>query len=109
MHTLCLLDIKVKEISEENLMKGLDVYDPPRYMTVSEALDQLLECEASKEEGILNEETLCVGLARVGHETQIIRAGPLREVKEKDFGAPLHSLVIAGNTHIMEKEVLEMY
>ncbi|MEE6524917.1 hypothetical protein FKM82_024664 [Ascaphus truei] len=43
MHTLCLLDIKVKEQSIENLMKGRKVYEPPRYMTVSQAAKQLVE------------------------------------------------------------------
>ena len=32
-HTLCLLDIKVKEQTVENLMRGNGVYEPPRFMT----------------------------------------------------------------------------
>ncbi|XP_062437759.1 diphthine methyl ester synthase isoform X1 [Rhea pennata] len=42
MHTLCLLDIKVKEQSLENLMKGRKIYEPPRYMSVNQAAEQLL-------------------------------------------------------------------
>ena len=30
LHTLCLLDIKVKEQSDENLAKGKKIYEPPR-------------------------------------------------------------------------------
>mmetsp|Transcript_36663 Transcript_36663/g.35446 ORF Transcript_36663/g.35446 Transcript_36663/m.35446 type:complete len:153 (+) Transcript_36663:120-578(+) len=33
LHTLVLLDIKVKEQSEENLLKGKKEYMPPRYMS----------------------------------------------------------------------------
>ncbi|XP_029473922.1 diphthine methyl ester synthase isoform X2 [Rhinatrema bivittatum] len=43
MHTLCLLDIKVKEQSLENLMKGKKIYEPPQYMSVNRAAEQLLE------------------------------------------------------------------
>ncbi|XP_049736202.1 diphthine methyl ester synthase isoform X3 [Elephas maximus indicus] len=43
MHTLCLLDIKVKEQSLENLIKGRKIYEPPQYMSVNQAAQQLLE------------------------------------------------------------------
>jgi diphthine synthase len=33
LHTLLLLDIKVKEISEENLARGKKIYEPPRFMS----------------------------------------------------------------------------
>ena len=36
------LDIKVKEQTIENMMKGNKIYEPPRYMTVAEAAQQLL-------------------------------------------------------------------
>ncbi|XP_039204410.1 diphthine methyl ester synthase isoform X3 [Crotalus tigris] len=42
MHTLCLLDIKVKEQSVENLMRGKKIFEPPRYMSVNQAAEQLL-------------------------------------------------------------------
>jgi len=38
-HTLVLLDIRVREISFENLSKGKEIYDPPRFMTINEAID----------------------------------------------------------------------
>lgn len=42
MHTLCLLDIKVKEPDFEQLAKGRVHYLPPRFMTVSTMLLRLL-------------------------------------------------------------------
>lgn len=42
-HTLCLLDIKVKEQSIENLARGRKIYEPPRFMSVNTALEQILE------------------------------------------------------------------
>jgi diphthine synthase len=32
LHTLVLLDIRVKEISNENIAKGKKVYEDPRFM-----------------------------------------------------------------------------
>jgi diphthine synthase len=33
-----LLDIKVKEVSEENLARGREIFEPPRFMTASQAV-----------------------------------------------------------------------
>lgn len=112
MHTLCLLDIKVKEPDFQAMMKGRTEYLPPRYMDVSTASSQLIEAEETlKKHAYDPNKTLCVGLARMGHpETQIIRAGTLAELREcKDFGGPLHSLIICGHLHDLELEVLKEY
>lgn len=106
LHTLCLLDIKVKEISDENLAKGKMVYDPPRFMTVNTALEQFLEVEANKGGGILTEDTRVVAIARVGMENQVIATGTIKELLPLDFGPPLHSLVVVGETHFLEEETL---
>jgi len=39
LHTLCLLDIKVKEPTLESLARGKPVYMPPRYMTIDTACE----------------------------------------------------------------------
>ncbi|CAH9094202.1 unnamed protein product, partial [Cuscuta europaea] len=38
LHTLCLLDIRVKEPSLESLARGKKIYEPPRYMTINTAI-----------------------------------------------------------------------
>jgi len=43
MHTLCLLDIKVKEPDFEAMARGRTVFLPPRYMSVNTAAEQLIE------------------------------------------------------------------
>merc|ERR1712061_217543 len=65
LHTLCLLDIKVKEQTVENLMRGRKVYEPPRFMTVAQALEQLREVEQDKKEGVASDDSLVMGLARL--------------------------------------------
>ncbi|XP_047278471.1 diphthine methyl ester synthase isoform X5 [Homo sapiens] len=114
MHTLCLLDIKVKEQSLENLIKGRKIYEPPRYMSVNQAAQQLLEIVQNQrirgEEPAVTEETLCVGLARVGADDQKIAAGTLRQMCTVDLGEPLHSLIITGGSiHPMEMEMLSLF
>uniref|UniRef100_A0A182THH9 diphthine methyl ester synthase n=1 Tax=Anopheles melas TaxID=34690 RepID=A0A182THH9_9DIPT len=122
LHTLCLLDIKVKEQTLESLMKKKREYMPPRFMSVSEAADQLLQIVAKKsheEAGVqpdqqkengLRENTLIVGLARVGHDTQQILACSLSEMRNVDLGPPLHSLIIPnGQLHPLEMEFLQQF
>lgn len=116
LHTLCLLDIKVKEKSVENLIKGRDIYEPPRFMTAAEAASQLIEIlELRKADGVppselaYSEDSPCIGLARVGMETQCIKCCSLKEMSTYDLGSPLHSLVIPGKLHPMEIEMLRLF
>lgn len=114
MHTLCLLDIKVKEPTPESLMRKRKEYMPPRFMSCAEAAQQLLSIVDKKDSlernTILNEHSLCIGVARVGHDTQQIHVCPLREMARVDLGGPLHSLVIpAKEMHPLEVEYLQQY
>lgn len=58
---------------------------------------------------VYDENTKCVGLARVGSKTQKIVYGTMNELLNIDFGEPLHSFVIPGHTHFIEEDVLKMY
>ncbi|KAI0919221.1 diphthine synthase, variant 2 [Taiwanofungus camphoratus] len=115
MHTLVLLDIKVKEQSEENLARGRKIYEPPRYMSIPRAVSQLAEVEETRQTGILKPDTtLAIALSRVGGgEQERIVCGTLSELlSEPDevFGDPLHSLVIVGKRlHHLEVEYAEAY
>ncbi|XP_031283120.1 probable diphthine methyl ester synthase isoform X1 [Pistacia vera] len=109
LHTLCLLDIRVKEPSFESLCRGKKQYEPPRFMTINTAIEQLLEVEQIRGESAFNEDTDCVGFARLGSEDQMIVAGTMRQLQKVDFGEPLHCLVIVGKTHPVEEEMLDFY
>nr|XP_034314046.1 diphthine methyl ester synthase-like [Crassostrea gigas] len=111
MHTLCLLDIKMKEQTIENLMKGRKIFEPPRFMTVKQASEQLLEIvENKRQEGdnslAFTEDTVCVGLSRVGSDAQRIVSATLQEMTQIDLGEPLHSLIIPGEMHSLERDML---
>lgn len=53
LHTLCLLDIKVKEPTMESLARGKPKYMPPRYMRTDCAAEQLLESALESEKATL--------------------------------------------------------
>jgi len=115
LHTLILLDIKVAEPSKEDLKSGkLDGIashsaQPPRFMTVKRGVEQLLEIESIRGEGIIKENTLLVGVARLGSDTAAIKVGTAKDLIEFDFGAPMHSLIVPGDLHFLEEEVLALY
>lgn len=91
LHTLFLLDLKLEQ--------GLA-------MTVGEAARLLLEMEQRIGEGVLNDNTLGVGLARIGTSNARVLAATLSELASVDLGPPPHSLVIPGKLHPLEAEAL---
>ncbi|VDL60240.1 unnamed protein product [Hymenolepis diminuta] len=97
LHTLCLLDIRMKEKTVEALLHDRDIYEPPRFMVCPEAGYQILETarrirqrvseydESELEElrerepeAYLDPDCLVVCLARVGTPTQSIVVTTLR-------------------------------
>merc|ERR1712098_555940 len=108
LHTLCLLDIKVKEQSDENLARGRKIYEPPRFMSCAVACEQLLE-SLDEREISLTPDSPVVCLARVGAGDQSIVTTSLGSAASLDMGAPLHSLVIPGHCHPLEQEALNMW
>jgi len=93
------------EVYKENKKLGLHTLyfldiDGNKYMTISEALEILEKCGLKKDEKV-------VGVARLGSEDQILKYGSVKELKEFDFGKPLHILIIPGKLHEKEKEFLE--
>lgn len=110
LHTLCLLDIKVKEPDYDKVCKGLGMsYLPPRYMTCKMCIEQLLEVEAKYKEGVCLEDSMCVGMARIGRVDQAIAFGTLKDVAAADLGGPLHSLILCGELHELELEMLDFF
>lgn len=132
LHTLCLLDIKVKEQSEENmarsveplvdnsiftdtsLFSGRKIYEPARYMSPATALEQLASLlPADEARDLKAETTLVVTVSRLGTDTQQFVAGTLSELlllPESHFGSPLHSMVIVGKRlNPIERDFLQQF
>ncbi|KAI3536408.1 diphthine synthase [Colletotrichum cuscutae] len=112
LHTLVLLDIKVKEQSLEDMARGRRVYQPPRYMTVGQCAAQMLEIEEDKKEGVYTPDSLAIGAARVGGKTEKYVAGTLKELCDTDeiLGGPLHSMVLLGRrAHELERDYIREF
>jgi len=94
-HTLLLLDIK-KEVE--------------RYMSVNDAILQMLELEDALNEKVFLPETEIVGCARLGSDSENIVYGKVKELEKIDFGNPLHSIIVpSNNLHFVEKQFLELF
>ena len=93
LHTLVLLDIK----TDEN-----------RFMTVNEALSQLLEIEKKRKEKVITENSKVIGCARLGGNYKI-KYGSVKDLLKEDFGKPLHCLIVPGKLHFIEEEALKLY
>lgn len=107
LHTLLLLDIKVKEPNIAALMRGRVEYDPPRYMGVDTCCQQLLEVEENRGEEAYTPDTPCIAVSRLGSPNQTFKAATLRELAEYDAGEPLHSVVMLGRqVHELELDYL---
>lgn len=108
LHTLVLLDIKVKEQNEEDLVRGRMVFQPPRFMNIAQAAGQLLEAESFRQKDCVNENTVVIAALRLGTASQKIIVRTLGDfVNSEDLGEPLHSLVIPGEMDEIEKLMLE--
>jgi len=126
-HTLCLLDIKVKERTVENMMRGKNIFEPPRFMSTQQAAKQLMEIVKNRKtsehknqnEGtsedvnnilhLLDENSICIAVARIGSEDQKLVASSLQNLKDIDMGPPLHSLIIPSSLHHIEKDFIDTY
>lgn len=107
LHTLLLLDIKVKEPNIQALMRGRVEYDPPRYMGVDTCCQQLLEVEENRQEEAYTPDTPCIAVSRLGSPNQTFKAATLKELAEYDAGEPLHSVVMLGRqVHELELDYL---
>ena len=71
---------------------------PPRFVTVTQALEQLIEIEEKRQEEAYTKD-MCVGMARLGPKDQMIIAGTMEELLSAEYGAPLHCLAIIAEVH----------
>ena len=93
LHTLILLDIQEEK---------------RRYMTANEGMNLLLKMEEKHKEKIITKEEIICVVARAGSDEPIVSAGEIKDIIDRDFGPPLHTLVIPGKLHFMEIEAIQI-
>ena len=93
LHTLLLLDIQA---------------DKKRYMTANEGIKLLLKMEKQNKQNIIKKDSIVCVVGRAGSNKPITIAGTFMNLKDRDFGPPLHTIVIPGRLHFMEIEALQL-
>jgi diphthine synthase len=83
-----------------------DIFEPPRFMHVHEAIKELLVIEGRRKQGVCTAQRMAVGLARMGAKTQQMVSGTLEELLAVDFGEPLHSFVLPGQMQDLEGQMI---
>jgi len=91
-HTLFLLEINV---------------EAKKHLTVSQAIDILLEINKKRKSNLFGEQTLCVGCARLGAENSVIKAGTAAELHNFNFGEPPFVLIVPAKLNHKEQEYLK--
>jgi diphthine synthase len=77
-------------------------------MTANDGMKFLLKIEEKLQENIFNEDSVVCVIARAGSAEPISVAGAIKDLINRDFGPPLHTLVIPGKLHFMEIEALHI-
>jgi diphthine synthase len=90
LHTLGLLDLEKKAL------------------TIPEAIQVLLKLERVKRAGLISEDTLMIGLARVGAPDCVVKAARVEDILRGDFGDPPWSIILPSRLHFMEVEALQL-
>jgi diphthine synthase len=93
LHTLVLLDIQVEN---------------DRYMTANEGLEVLIRMEKKCKQHLFSKDSIACVVARAGAPDVVVAANTIEVLQTMDFGPPLHTVVIPGNLHFMEREALEL-
>ena len=80
-------------------------------MKVGEGIDILLRIEEMRKKEVFTEDTLCIGVARLGGApgNSVIKAGTAKSLGNFDFGKPPHALIVPGTLHFMEEEALDLF
>jgi diphthine synthase len=87
LHTLFLLDLNPKE---------------NKYMKITEAINYLIK------KGI-DSNLPAIGLAELGSNNAEIKSGTLKKLEKESFNNFPQCLIIPGNLHFIEEEMLEYY
>jgi diphthine synthase len=93
-HTLFLLDLKPSE---------------NKFMTVNDAIRNLLKIELKRGQRAFLDSTMCIGAARLGADNYRIVYGKAKELLKFDFGNPMHVLIVPGRMHFAEEDALEQF
>ena len=98
--------IKQNQENDLHTLIFLDIDREKGCMSIKQGIKLLLQVEIERDEKIISDYTLGIGVARAGSPIQIGQANYLGEFERLDFGTPLHTLCIPASLHPIEAEAL---
>jgi diphthine methyl ester synthase len=107
LHTLCLLDIQVKEPDYNKMIQNghspeNPIYLPPRFMSVAIACQQLIETQQVLQGTAYDvDKTLCIGLARMGNT-----AFYKNSLQEEDDSSDQNQTIVATTAKRQSQEIV---
>lgn len=96
LHTLVLLDLK----KEEKEFK---------FLTAKEGMEYLLKIEDKRKEEIFTKNMKVIIVERLGCSDFKIYSDTVEKLLKKKIGKPLHALIVPGQMHFMEEEVISSW
>lgn len=78
-------------------------------LSVDVGLNKLMQAAANMGKRVVDEKTLAIALARVGHSDQVVKAGRVEELLVENYPPSPHCLIIPSALHFSEKEVVKTY
>ena len=82
--------------------------DKEFFLEPKNALELLLEVEASQKRKIISSNSFVIIASRIGKNDQQIFSGKISELLNEDFGSPPHSIIIPGNLHFTELDAIKV-
>ncbi|WP_440770375.1 diphthine synthase [Natronorubrum sp. DTA28] len=95
LHTVVYLDIKVDNEAATNRLETDETFE--EYMTADVGAELLAEAYP---------DLVGVVVARAGSPDPLVEAGTMTDLAEREFGDPLHLLVVPGDCHLLEADAL---
>lgn len=97
-HSLFLLDIKIDDRSE-------------KFMTPNQAMKILLKLDKKYKsnydnKSLFNDETNIIVCSRLGDDDYSIVYGQVKDLIDKDYGLPLHCLIVPSKMHFVEEDLI---
>lgn len=104
---------KVLEMNQENGLHTLLLLDinpaNNKFMSISDAIKVLLKIESKKNKKVFNKDSMCLGCARIGSDSPVIKYGKAKKIMTQNFGKPPYCLIVPGKLHFFEEEVLHFW
>jgi diphthine synthase len=100
-------------ILHENLLEGAHTLllleydiDSGEGVSPADAITGLLLAEGNFKRGVVGDETFAVVISRLGRADRAAEAGSFKELANREYGQPPHSLIIPGKLHFTETEAV---